>query len=53
MASLHVGFIGAGFIAERHFSVLQSEPDVVIAAVADPGMERAQTLADRAGARLR
>lgn len=51
MASLHVGFVGAGFIAERHFSVLQSEPDVVIAAVADLGMDRAQTLADRAGAR--
>ena len=46
-----LGFIGAGGIAHRHFGVLETMPDVEIAAIADPDPARADEAARRSGAR--
>ena len=46
-----IGFIGAGGIAHRHFGVLGEFDDVVIVAIADVDLARAQEAAARFGAR--
>ena len=46
-----VGFVGAGGIAQRHLSILETFDDVEIAAFADVDGARAQELAGRVGAR--
>jgi predicted dehydrogenase/glycosyltransferase involved in cell wall biosynthesis len=51
MRKTRIGFVGAGGIAHRHFGVLQTFEDVEIAGVADPDSGRAQTAAERTGAR--
>jgi myo-inositol 2-dehydrogenase / D-chiro-inositol 1-dehydrogenase len=51
MDSIRVGMIGAGWIAQDHKRVLDSLPDAELVAVCDVDRDRAQTLADSAGAR--
>lgn len=46
-----VAMIGAGSVASRHARVLSQIRGVSVAAVADPSLEAARTLADQAGAR--
>lgn len=46
-----IGFIGAGGIAQRHFGILEQFEDVVICAVTDVDLGRAQDAAARFGAR--
>jgi predicted dehydrogenase len=46
-----IGFVGAGGIAHRHLGVLQGFEDVAITAFADPEFSRAQSAAERFGAR--
>src|SRR3954467_11801661 len=50
MARTRIGFIGAGIIAHRHVGDLLGFPDVAVAAVADPRLDRATELATRCGA---
>jgi predicted dehydrogenase len=50
MEQVHIGFIGAGGIAQRHFEVLRGFHDVKIVAFADPLLERALTLSRRCNA---
>jgi myo-inositol 2-dehydrogenase/D-chiro-inositol 1-dehydrogenase len=47
---MRVGMIGAGYIASRHVDSLLHQVGVRIAGVADPQVDRAQRLADQAGA---
>jgi myo-inositol 2-dehydrogenase / D-chiro-inositol 1-dehydrogenase len=51
MDSIRVGMIGAGWIAQEHRRVLDSLPDAELVAVCDVDKERAETLAESAGAR--
>ncbi len=51
MGQARIGFIGAGLIAGRHAGNLLGFADVRIAAVADPRLDRAESLAEQAGAR--
>lgn len=48
--TLRIGFIGAGGIAGRHFRTLSAFDDVRVVAVADPTLDRAETMARDAGA---
>lgn len=50
MTKTRLGFIGAGGIAHRHFGVLRTMEDVVIAAVCDPDPDRAAQAARATGA---
>jgi len=50
MEQVRIGFIGAGGIAGRHFNDLQSFGDVRMIAFSDPALDRAQGMAERAGA---
>ncbi len=49
--STRIGLVGAGFIAGRHVESLTALDGVTVAGVADPQADRAQRLAERAGAR--
>ncbi len=49
MKQTRIGFIGAGFVAGKHLRALQGFDDVMVAAVADPTPERAQSFAERCG----
>jgi myo-inositol 2-dehydrogenase/D-chiro-inositol 1-dehydrogenase len=51
MDSIRVGMIGAGWIAQEHRRVLDSLADAELVAVCDVDRERAETLAQSAGAR--
>jgi myo-inositol 2-dehydrogenase / D-chiro-inositol 1-dehydrogenase len=51
MDSIRVGMIGAGWIAQEHRRVLDSLPDAELVAVCDLDKERAEALAESAGAR--
>lgn len=51
MSRVHIGFIGAGGIAQRHLGVLEQFDDVEIAAIADTQPGRAAEVARRFGAR--
>jgi myo-inositol 2-dehydrogenase/D-chiro-inositol 1-dehydrogenase len=51
MESIRVGMIGAGWIAQEHRRVLDSRADAELVAVCDVDLERAETLAESAGAR--
>lgn len=51
MEQVHVGFIGAGGIAQRHYDVLRGFHDVKVVAFADPLLERALSLARRGNAK--
>src|SRR5215207_6845065 len=44
MPPLRIGVVGAGFVAGRHVQSLTSLPDVVVAAVCDPQLDRAAAL---------
>jgi predicted dehydrogenase len=46
---VRIGFIGAGGIANRHIGNLLGFADVVVAAVADPQVDRAEAAAARVG----
>ncbi len=46
-----IGVVGAGFIAGRHVESLTALDGVAVAGIADPQADRAQRLAERAGAR--
>jgi myo-inositol 2-dehydrogenase/D-chiro-inositol 1-dehydrogenase len=48
---IRIGLVGAGFIASRHVESLTGIPGVAVAGVADPRPDRAEQLAERAGAR--
>lgn len=50
-AECRVGFVGAGGIAGRHLGVLAQDRRVVVAAVADPAIERAEARAAEQGGR--
>ena len=50
MPATRIGMIGAGAVALRHVQCLSSFDDVAIAAVADPALEAARSLAARCGA---
>lgn len=50
MDQVRIGFVGAGFIAGRHFDVLRGFPDVQVVAVADALVERARDAAARCSA---
>jgi predicted dehydrogenase len=52
MDRVRIGLIGAGGIASRHVGDLLQFEDVIIAAVADPALERAQAQAARCGAKV-
>jgi predicted dehydrogenase len=47
MDQVRVGIVGAGFIAGRHLGILQGFPDVRIAAIADPLIDRAREAASQ------
>ncbi len=47
---MKIGFVGAGAITEHHLGNLREQPDVEVAAVCDIDGERAQVVAERAGA---
>ena len=47
---MKIGFVGAGAITEHHLGILGEQPDVEVAAVCDIDGERAQVVAERAGA---
>jgi myo-inositol 2-dehydrogenase/D-chiro-inositol 1-dehydrogenase len=47
---VRLGFIGAGAVTEHHLAILREQPDVEVAAVCDIDGERAQVVAERAGA---
>src|SRR3954468_14784528 len=49
--AIRIGLLGAGFIASRHVESLAAIPGVAVAGVADPRPDRAEQLAERAGAR--
>ena len=49
--STRIGLVGAGFIAGRHVESLTALDGVAVAGIADPQADRAQRLAERAGAR--
>ncbi len=49
MSHIRVGLVGAGFIADIHAEALKHQPDVLITAVADPAVTRANVLADKWG----
>jgi predicted dehydrogenase len=49
-ARVKIGFVGAGAITEHHLGNLGEQPDVEVAAVCDIDGERAQAVAERAGA---
>ena len=51
MDTIRVGMIGAGWIAQEHRRVLDSLADAELVAVCDVDKERAETLAESAGAR--
>jgi predicted dehydrogenase len=51
MDKIRVGMIGAGWIAQEHRRVLDSLADAELVAVCDVDRERAETLAQSAGAR--
>jgi predicted dehydrogenase len=51
MTETRIGFVGAGIIAGRHLGDLLGFEDVRVTAIADPALERAQELAQRAGAK--
>ncbi len=51
MAKTHIGFIGAGGIANRHVDVLRGFEDVQLVAFSDPALNRAEELAGRCDAR--
>jgi len=51
MDSIRVGMIGAGWIAQEHARVLGSLPDADLVAICDLDTERAEALAQAAGAR--
>ncbi|WP_369135651.1 Gfo/Idh/MocA family protein [Modestobacter sp. I12A-02662] len=46
-----IGLVGAGFIGGRHLDSLTAQDGVAVVGIADPQVERARRLADRAGAR--
>src|SRR3954468_22271325 len=48
---IRIGLVGAGFIASRQIDSLTGIPGVALAWVADPRPDRAEQLAERAGAR--
>lgn len=48
--TVRVGFVGAGGIANQHFSCLEQVPEAKIVAVCDVDAERAQRSAERFGA---
>ncbi len=48
--TVRVGFVGAGGIANQHFSCLEKVPEAKIVAVCDVDAERAQRSAERFGA---
>lgn len=50
MDQVRVGVVGAGFIAGRHLGILGSFPDVRVAAIADPLIDRARDAAAGHGA---
>lgn len=52
MSKLKIGFLGAGYIAGVHASILTRDKRVQIAAVHDTKKERAEQLARAAGARV-
>ncbi len=47
--AIRVGFIGAGFIGERHIKNMKGFPDVQVAGVADVAFERAEAQAALVG----
>jgi predicted dehydrogenase len=47
---VRVGLVGAGAIAQHHVAILREQPDLEVAAVCDLDGERAQLVAERAGA---
>jgi predicted dehydrogenase len=51
MENIRIGMIGAGWIAQEHARVLDSLPDADLVAVCDLDRERAEALAQPAGAR--
>ena len=51
MDSIRVGMVGAGWIAQEHRRVLDSQAGAELVAVCDVDRERAETLAESAGAR--
>jgi predicted dehydrogenase/glycosyltransferase involved in cell wall biosynthesis len=51
MANTRIGFIGVGGIAQRHLGILEQFEDVSLVAFADFDFERAQTAAERFGAK--
>jgi myo-inositol 2-dehydrogenase / D-chiro-inositol 1-dehydrogenase len=51
VGTIRVGMIGAGWIAQEHRRVLDSQPDAELVAVCDVDRERAEALAGSAGAR--
>lgn len=48
---VRIGMIGAGIISTRHLGNLQGFEDVQIVSIVDPLIDRAQNLAQRAGAK--
>lgn len=49
---LQIGFIGAGWIAERHLDALEQIEDVKVTAIFNPTRSKAETLAARCGAKV-
>ena len=45
-----IGFVGTGFIADRHLAVLLGFEDALVVAAADPQEDRARSFAERCGA---
>lgn len=50
--STRIAMVGAGSVAQRHASVLQTLPGVSVCAVVDPVQSQAHSLADRIGAKV-
>jgi myo-inositol 2-dehydrogenase/D-chiro-inositol 1-dehydrogenase len=48
---VNVGFVGVGAVAQHHLGVIAERDDVSVTAVCDLDERRAQTVADRVGAR--
>jgi predicted dehydrogenase len=48
-AELRIGFAGAGWVAQKHVSVLQRNEDARLVAFASPGRSRAEALATTVG----
>ena len=50
-APVRAGFVGAGAISEFHLALLAGDPAVTVTAICDADEARAQTVAERTGAR--